>query len=68
MKGKLRNLEDRSRQDNLRVDGIPEYEEQSWNDTEELIKDALREKLGKTRYKMKEPIELEEKKQVKTEL
>ena len=68
MKGKLRNLEDRSRQDNLRVDRIPEYEEQSWNDTEELLKDALREKLGKTRYKMKEPIELEEKKQVKTEL
>ena len=68
MKGKLRNLEDRSRQDNLRVDGIPEYEEQSWNDMEELLKDALREKLAKTRYKMKEPIELEEKKQVKTEL
>ena len=36
---------DRSRQDNLHVDGIPEYEEESWDDTEELLKDILREKL-----------------------
>ena len=42
---KLRNLEDRSRRDNLRIDEIPEYEEESWNDTEELLKDALHEKL-----------------------
>ena len=44
LKKKLQNLEDRSRRDNLRVDGIPEYEE-SWDDTEELLKDTLREKL-----------------------
>ena len=25
---------------------MPEYEEESWDDTEELLKDALREKLG----------------------
>ena len=46
LKEKLRKLEDKSRRDNLRVDGIPEYEEEPWDDTEELLKDALREKLG----------------------
>ena len=39
-------MEDRSRRDNLRVDEIPEYEEESWDDTKELYNDALREKLG----------------------
>ena len=37
-------MEDRSRRDNLY--GIPESEEKSWDDTEELLKDALSEKLG----------------------
>ena len=37
---------DRSRQDNLRIDGIPEYEKEPWDDTEELLKDALHKKLG----------------------
>ena len=46
LKEKLRTLEDRSRRDNFRIDGIPEYEEESWDDTEELLKDALHEKLG----------------------
>ena len=46
LKEKLRDLEDRSGRDNFRVNGIPEYEEESWDDTEELLKDALREKLG----------------------
>ena len=44
LKEKLRNLEDRSRRDNLY--GMPECEEESWDDTEELLKDALSEKLG----------------------
>ena len=39
-------MEDRSQRDNHRVDGIPEYEKESWDDTEELHKDALHEKLG----------------------
>ena len=46
LKEKLRTLEDRSRRDNLRIDEIPEYEEESWDDTEKLLKDALHEKLG----------------------
>ena len=31
----------RSRPDNLLVDGIPEYEKESWGDTEKLLKDEL---------------------------
>ena len=46
LKEKIRNLEDRSRRDNLRVDGIPKYVEESWNDIEKLLKYTLREKLG----------------------
>ena len=34
---KLRISEDRSRQDNLRFDGIEEWEEESWADTESKI-------------------------------
>ena len=45
-KEKLQNMEDRSQRDNHRVDGIPEYEEESWDDTEELHEDASPEKLG----------------------
>ena len=46
LKEKLRSLEDRSRRDNLRVDGIPKYVEESWNDIEKILKYTLREKLG----------------------
>ena len=52
LKEKLRNLEDRSRRDNLRIDGIPEYEEESCDNTEELLKDALREKLGVNKFQI----------------
>ena len=45
MKEKLWNLEDRSRRDNLGLDWIPEYEKESWDDTGNLLKDTLREKL-----------------------
>lgn len=37
---------DKSQQDNLCINGIPEYEEESWDDTKELLQDTLREKLG----------------------
>ena len=39
-------LEDRSRQDNLRFDGTEEWEEESWADTEQNLKDTLSEILG----------------------
>ena len=44
MKEKLRILEDRPRPDKLPIDEIPEYKEESWKDTEKLLKDGLREK------------------------
>ena len=46
VKDKLRDLEDRSRRDNLRFDEVKEYENESWNDTEEILKDFLFEHLG----------------------
>ena len=55
-------MEGRSRRDNLPIDEILEYEEESWDETKELLKDALRDKLGETRFKLKEPIEMEQKK------
>ena len=43
---KLRILEDRSRRDNLRFDGIEEWEEESWTDTEQNLKDTLSDISG----------------------
>ena len=42
----VRILEDRSRRDNLRFDGIEEWEEESWLDTEQNLKDTLSDILG----------------------
>ena len=49
---KLRVLEDRSRRDNLRFDGIPEYKNETWADTEDILKDTLREQLGMNNIKI----------------
>ena len=49
---KLRVLEDRSRRDNLRFDGIPEYKNETWADTEDILKDTLREQLGMNNMKI----------------
>ena len=32
---KLRDLEDRSRRDNIRIDGLEQYENERWEETEE---------------------------------
>ena len=45
-KDKLKMLEDRSRKDNLRFDGIEEWEDESWSDTEENLKLKIKETLG----------------------
>ena len=45
-KNKLRILEDRSRRDKLIFDGIEEWEEESWADTEQNLKDTLNDILG----------------------
>ena len=46
LKDKLRDLEDQSRSDNRRFDRVREYENESWNDTEEFLKDFLFEHLS----------------------
>ena len=43
---KLRILEGRSRRDNLRFDGIKEWDEESWADTEQNLTDTLSKILG----------------------
>ena len=52
---KLRVLEDRSRRDNLRFDGIPEYKNETRADTEDILKDTLREQLGMNNIKIERP-------------
>ena len=42
----IRDLERRSQQDNLRFDGIAKYENESWCDTEENLKDLLYQRLN----------------------
>ena len=42
----VRILEDRSRRDNLSFDGIEEWEEEYWADTEQNLKDTLSDILG----------------------
>ena len=43
---KLRILEDRSRGDNLRFDGIEKWEEESWADIEQNLKEILSKIFG----------------------
>ena len=45
-KDKLRMLEDLSRRHNLRFDGIEEWEDESWADTDEILKLKIKETLG----------------------
>ena len=52
LKDKLRDLEDRSRRDNLRFGWVRDFENESWNDREEVLKDFLFENLGLRNIKM----------------
>lgn len=45
MKKKLRELEDRSRRNNLRIDGLSEHLNETWEDTEKKVLRVFREKL-----------------------
>ena len=40
-----RDLKDRSRHDNLRIDGIAEVENETWEQTEEILQNLFKEKL-----------------------
>ena len=42
---RLRDLEDRSPRDNLRIDGIAEVENETWEQTEEILPNLFKEKL-----------------------
>ena len=63
LKDKLRDHEHRSRRDNLRFNGVREYENESQNDTEEILKDFLFEYLVYETLKQKVHIEPERKKE-----
>ena len=43
---KLRDFEDRSRRNNLRIDGLNESEKETWEDTEEKVQQIFRNNLG----------------------
>ena len=43
---KLTELEDRSRRNNIRIDGIKETKGETWNDCEEKVQDMFAQKLG----------------------
>ena len=46
LKNKLRILEDRSRRNNIRVEGIPGNENEGWEVTEEKLRNVIKEELG----------------------
>ena len=45
LREKLRDIEDRSRRDNLRIDGLQEVENETWEQTEKILKSMIQEKL-----------------------
>ena len=47
---KLRTLEDRNRRNNLRIDGITENENETWDETEKKVKDLLQDTLKIQNY------------------
>ena len=46
LNSKLWDFKNRSRQDNLRFDGMDEYENESWADNEENVEDFLYQRLN----------------------
>ena len=45
-KEKQREMEDRSRRNNLRIDGIKENDKESWHECEKKVQDIIAKKLG----------------------
>ena len=41
----MRDLEDRSRRDNLRVEGLKEIDNETWEKTEEILQQMIRDVL-----------------------
>ena len=46
LKNKLRILEDRSRRNNIRIEGIPGSKNEGWEVTEEKLRNVIKEELG----------------------
>ena len=49
-KSKLRQLEDRQRRNNLRIDGLDENENESWDDTDAKVTEMFEHCLGVTGF------------------
>ena len=45
LREKLRDIEDRSRRENLRIDGLQEVENETWKQTEKILKSMIQENL-----------------------
>ena len=45
LREKLRDIEDRSRRENLRIDGLQEVENETWKQTEKILKSMTQEEL-----------------------
>ena len=63
LKDKLQDLEDRLPRDNLHFDGVKEYENEPWNDREEVLRDFLFEHLGLQNIKIEHAHRTREKKE-----
>ena len=48
LKEKLRDLEDRNRRNNLRIDGIKESVKETWEETENKVQQLFQNQLGIT--------------------
>ena len=62
LKEKAQNLEDRSQRGNPRIDRLTEYQEKSSDNTEQLLKDSLPEKLDVNQIQIERyhPVETKE--------
>ena len=46
LRNKLRELEDRSRRNNIKIEGVKENENETWDDTAKKVEDIIKNKLG----------------------
>ena len=65
LKEKAQNLEDRSQRGNPRIDRLTEYQEKSSDNTEQLLKDSLPEKLDVNQIQIERSHPVETKEAVK---
>ena len=49
LRNKLRELEDRSRRNNIRIEGVNENENETWDDTTNKVEEIIKNRLGITK-------------------